>query len=178
MIWGEKFRKQSLTKQYQKVHLAAVLELSIVLQSSSADSFSSCQWGEVKILWTKAPQQLLNGSCVEIVWLYITLYGDIINCHHVNYRFLLMTHNRTSLSRQMTPMHCKLSCLTDINIWMSKNFLKLNEEKTEMLLIGTKTQREKKTALNANRFNFNSHFNKVIKTSEWILKFFYWFIKL
>lgn len=34
------------------------------------------------------------------------------------------------------------NCLLAINKWMSNNFLKLNESKTEILLIGPKAKRE------------------------------------
>lgn len=35
------------------------------------------------------------------------------------------------------------ACLTATNVWMGKNVLKLNEENTEILLIGPKAAREK-----------------------------------
>src|SRR4029434_2043936 len=34
------------------------------------------------------------------------------------------------------------TCLLAINKWMSNNFLKLNDDKTDMLLVGPKTKRE------------------------------------
>ena len=34
-------------------------------------------------------------------------------------------------------------CLTDIHCWMSQNMLKLNSDKTEIVVIGTKSQRIK-----------------------------------
>lgn len=37
------------------------------------------------------------------------------------------------------------NCIQDINDWMSQNFLKLNQDKTEVLIIGSKAQREKLT---------------------------------
>ncbi|KAG5263216.1 hypothetical protein AALO_G00283870, partial [Alosa alosa] len=38
---------------------------------------------------------------------------------------------------------CSLTaCLTSINQWMSKNFLKLNDDKTEVLLVGPKLKRD------------------------------------
>ena len=33
-----------------------------------------------------------------------------------------------------------------INVWMSQNFLQLNQDKTEVLVIGEKTEREKLSA--------------------------------
>ena len=33
----------------------------------------------------------------------------------------------------------KEKCVTEINVWLQNNFLKLNESKTELLLLGQKT---------------------------------------
>lgn len=32
-------------------------------------------------------------------------------------------------------LHALIACLTDINVWMGTNLLKLNEEKAEVILI-------------------------------------------
>ena len=61
------------------------------------------------------------------------------------FHYMLMVHNCTSLSRQMTPMHCMLSLPVSLALmyeWV-KNLLKLNKAKTDILLIGPKAAREK-----------------------------------
>ncbi len=75
------------------------------------------------------------------------------------------------------------ACLLAINKWMSNNFLKLNEDKTEILLLGLKTKREmlfnnlgkltpwiksEVTSLGVildSDLSFKSHINKVVRTS-------------
>ena len=80
------------------------------------------------------------------------------------------------------------SCLLAINKWMSNNFLKLNENKTEILLIGPKVKREmllknlgklenwvkpEVTSLGVildSDLSFKSHINKVTKVSFFHLR--------
>ena len=80
------------------------------------------------------------------------------------------------------------NCLLAINKWMNNNFLKLNEDKTEVLLIGPKLKREmliknlggltrwiKPEVINLgvildSDLNFNSHINKVTKTAFFHLR--------
>ena len=42
----------------------------------------------------------------------------------------------------LSPLDNLISCLTDINTWMSQNVLQLNKEKTEVTIFGAKAQRE------------------------------------
>ena len=42
----------------------------------------------------------------------------------------------------VTVIHSITNCLLAINKWMNDNFLKLNEDKTEVLLIGPKSKRD------------------------------------
>ncbi len=74
-------------------------------------------------------------------------------------------------------------CLSTIKFWMSEDFLKLNKDKTELLMIGTSTQREmilsrlgslasqSKTAVKNlgviidSDLDFKSHLNSVTKTT-------------
>ena len=39
-----------------------------------------------------------------------------------------------------SPMVCLSACIQDIEAWMSANFLQLNTSKSELLLVGSKTQ--------------------------------------
>ena len=50
---------------------------------------------------------------------------------------MLIIHNYTFLSSLIIPA----TCLSAIHQWMSNNFLKLNEDKTEILLIAPKAKR-------------------------------------
>jgi hypothetical protein len=35
-----------------------------------------------------------------------------------------------------------LDCISDLNMWMAHNFLQLNQDKTEVLIVGAKVQRD------------------------------------
>ena len=42
----------------------------------------------------------------------------------------------------ISPIDKLVQCIDHINLWMSHNFLLLNKDKTEVLIIGAKVQRE------------------------------------
>ena len=81
-----------------------------------------------------------------------------------------------------------VNCISDLNQWLSQNFLKLNQDKTEVLVIGDKKAREKLSAhlksvsLNCTNkaknlgvildsdLNFEPHFNSIRKASYYHLK--------
>lgn len=134
------------------------------------------------------PQGSILGSI--LFSLYMLPLGIIINHHQVNYYFYADDAQLyISISpNDPTALHRLTACLSDINVWMSKNFLKLNEEKTEILLIGPIAAREKlhsmlggfsghiKTQVTNlgvivdSDLNFHFHFNKVIKISFFHLR--------
>ncbi len=49
-----------------------------------------------------------------------------------------------------------LTCLKDINEWMNENFIQLNENKTEVILFGSKPQIDKYSAF-LGHFQSNNH---------------------
>ena len=55
------------------------------------------------------------------------------------------THVYIELSQSDThkSISCLSDCLTDISLWMKSSKLKLNSDKTEFIIIGTKQQRHK-----------------------------------
>ena len=76
--------------------------------------------------------------------LYILPLGELITAHGVNFHFYA---DDTQLYFSVAPddpcaLDPLLSCLSNIKDWMSENFLKLNEDKTEVLIIGSNEQRE------------------------------------
>ena len=116
--------------------------------------------------------------------LYILPLGELITLHGVNYHFYA---DDTQLYLSVAPddphaLDPLLSCLSSIKSWMSENFLKLNEEKTEVLIIGSQEQKEaitnrlgslvqennKKSVKNLgviidDELNFNAYINQVTR---------------
>ena len=78
--------------------------------------------------------------------LYTTLLSSVISrhniCHHL---YADDTQIYLSLSKTDPEMSLSLvqQCLEDVSDWIVASKLKLNPEKTEFILIGTKSQREK-----------------------------------
>src|SRR4029434_3424512 len=73
--------------------------------------------------------------------LVVSLGGTTINYHSYD----------TQLYISLTPKNyssvdCLVNCIADINVWMSQNFLQLKQDKTEVLVIGEKAEREKLSA--------------------------------
>ncbi|KAL2096189.1 hypothetical protein ACEWY4_008337 [Coilia grayii] len=70
--------------------------------------------------------------------------GNIIKKHNIDFHsyaddtqlYISVEPNKTTALQSLT------SCLSAVTHWMSNNFLKLNESKTELLLIGPKDKRE------------------------------------
>ena len=62
-----------------------------------------------------------------------------------SYMYADDTHVYIELSQSDThkSISCLSDCLTDISLWMKSSKLKLNSDKTEFIIIGTKQQRHK-----------------------------------
>ena len=65
-----------------------------------------------------------------------TLSGDFHSYADDTQLYISVSPNDTS------PIASLIQCIEQMNKWMSNNFLQLNKDKTEVLVIGPKTQRE------------------------------------
>ena len=97
--------------------------------------------------YKSTPRQLttgvLQGSVLgPILFCIHTLpLRDIVRRHGVSFHFYA---DDTQLYMQFRPsdlpvaVQCMDNCVADIREWMTANYLKLNEDKTEYLILGTK----------------------------------------
>ena len=122
--------------------------------------------------------------------LYILPLGELITDHGVDFHFYA---DDTQLYISVAPgdssaLDSLLLCLSSIKCWMSKNFLRLNEDKTEVLIIGSNEQKElitgtlgslvkesKASVKNLGVFiddelNFDTHINHVTKVAYFHLR--------
>ena len=78
--------------------------------------------------------------------LYTTSMSQIINTHDVSHH-MYADDTQVYIELSQSDTHKSLSslsdCLTDISLWMKASKLKLNSDKTEFIIIGTKQQRHK-----------------------------------
>ena len=109
--------------------------LSCRSQKVSMDGFYS----KAEPLLTGVPQGSVLGPL--LFTLYMAPVGDIMRNHGVNYHFyaddtqIYVFFNVKDASSACSMLE---KCICDVKSWMACNFLKLNDEKTEVILIGTK----------------------------------------
>lgn len=76
--------------------------------------------------------------------LYTKPIGDIIRDHNLNFHLyaddtqLYITFSTSSLSESESAIRAVEDCVADLNKWMTDNMLKLNSDKTEILVLSSK----------------------------------------
>ena len=77
--------------------------------------------------------------------LYMLPLGDIIRRHGINFHsYADDTQLYIAVSPDdMGPTDSLLNCILDIKSWMAENFSQLNQDRTEVLIIGPEGKREK-----------------------------------
>jgi exonuclease III len=110
------------------------------LQSVYIDCTASRIW---EILFG-VPQGSVLGPILFII--YTSPLGDILRHHGVSFHFyaddtqIYLSFNISSATSALAQME---KCVSDIRAWMATNFLSLNDDKTEVIVCGTKSMLSK-----------------------------------
>uniref|UniRef100_A0A3P9K8W2 Reverse transcriptase domain-containing protein n=1 Tax=Oryzias latipes TaxID=8090 RepID=A0A3P9K8W2_ORYLA len=92
--------------------------------------------------------------------LYMLPLGDVIRRHGINFHsYADDTQLYVAVSPDDTgPLDSLLNCILDIKMWLGENFLQLNQDKTEVLVIGSEAERDRV------QFYLSTHFMKICDT--------------
>uniref|UniRef100_A0A8C8DHB1 Reverse transcriptase domain-containing protein n=1 Tax=Oryzias sinensis TaxID=183150 RepID=A0A8C8DHB1_9TELE len=114
--------------------------------------------------------------------------GDVIRRHGVDFHsYADDTQLYIAVSPDdLEPVNTLLNCILDIKLWMAENFLQLNQDKTEVLIIGPEDKREmiipklrnfkssqcvrNLGVLFDSELNFTPHIRNIVKTGFYHLK--------
>ncbi|KAK7885918.1 hypothetical protein WMY93_025539 [Mugilogobius chulae] len=124
-----------------------ILGSSLVRHVRVKNAYTSCNPGAlVQDIKDSAPTILRQHPTVSTVVIHIGLNDLRLQQRHgINFHSYA---DDTQLYISMSPddtrsMDALFNCILDIKSWMAENFLQLNQDKTEVLVIGPEAQREK-----------------------------------
>ena len=116
------------------------------MQKSQWDPLMNGCSGHAGLVTTPITCSVHQGSILGPVLfsLYMLPLGNIIRRHGIDFHsyaddtqlYISVSPNDTS------PVASLIQCIEQMNTWMSNHFLQLNKDKTDVLVIGPKTQRE------------------------------------
>ena len=112
------------------------------------------------------PQGSVLGPLLFLI--YILPLGQIIRNHGLNFHCYAddIQLYLTTPSPSDPPPRSLTECLSDLKLWMQNNFLKLNTDKTEILLIGPKSILTKSPHLTLNIDGSSVHSTPVVKNLQ------------